>query len=111
MRCTGHCCRVFTLPYFPDEMRRRYKFIRDGEQIYRMIIYIGFERTEIGIHARYTCRYYNDDDKICMIYKDRPEMCQNYPYSGMPCTYPGCTLSGKEIHIHNVLQSVRTGNI
>jgi len=112
MRCTGHCCRDFSLPYFPDEFKRRHKHIVDGVQIYRMVIYIGIGHLNhagqrVKYYPRYTCRNYNSDKKECEIYEDRPAMCRDYPYRGQTCTYPGCTFSGKDVHTHHIIQGMK----
>ena len=44
-RCTGHCCRRFSLPMSPRELRRRADTLTDGPQVRDMVIYLGYQRT------------------------------------------------------------------
>ena len=40
----------------------------------------------------YTCRHYNKETKLCMVYDKRPEMCKKYPSNGFghDCMFEGC---------------------
>ena len=102
-RCTGHCCRVFVLPYAPDEIWDKQDTLRDGRIIADMVIYLGYEphrdifiRHGLTPHKYYdddprhwyTCRHYKDGD--CTIYAQRPTMCRAFPY-GKDCEYSDCT--------------------
>lgn len=99
-RCTGHCCRAFTLSYAPDELARLAK--REGPSgdafhVYAMALHIGkFKVNPVsGIEygaARdvYACLYYDADAGDCRGYDERPRMCREYPY-GDPCREPDCT--------------------
>lgn len=42
-RCTGHCCRAFTLRASPEELIAQHaaRPILDGDQILAMIVYLG----------------------------------------------------------------------
>lgn len=112
-RCTGHCCKEFTLPYSPKELRVKYKRefedrLRDPtqapnneiRQIALMIKYLGITNTTMDGRKlskysewiyKYTCRNYNPKSGDCRNYENRPRMCSEYPY-GKKCLYPGCTL-------------------
>lgn len=39
-RCTGHCCKRFTLPMAPDELEEKRSTVKDGEQIWMMTIHL-----------------------------------------------------------------------
>ncbi len=102
-RCTGHCCKEFTLPYSPEELEARKGSIYEGEKIVAMVIYLGFgrwtlpriadaekiKREEKGEHHLYTCKHLlpNGD---CGNYADRPSLCTDYPYEGT-CGWLDCT--------------------
>lgn len=62
----------------------------DIRQIYRMVIYVGFERVRFQIRPfithLYTCRNLNQDTGMCDDYENRPGICRNYPY-GRKCEY------------------------
>jgi len=93
-RCTGHCCRDFSLPFSPGELRRRVIFegLLDGEQIADMVIYLGWRACVFKKDGhRYTCRHLING-RDCGIYETRPVMCRDYPYGGR-CKYEGCTRS------------------
>ncbi len=107
-RCTGHCCKNFTLPgppamleagsrahtnrsrraYWIDESGRRHlqTWIVDGVMINNMAIYLGVD--EDGKH-RYNCVHLQASGD-CGVYDERPWMCREYPY-GRGCDYEKCT--------------------
>ena len=104
-RCSGHCCRQFTLPFSPDELLDQMtdpkKNFLDGVQIAEMVVYLGFttpppemgpteEQLKVERH-RYTCRNFDDATGSCTVYETRPHMCRDYPH-GNPCRYVGCTM-------------------
>lgn len=37
-RCTGHCCKAFTLPWDIDELRRKATTLTDGPYVADMVI-------------------------------------------------------------------------
>jgi len=104
-RCTGHCCRCFSLPYGPDELATRKARIKDGEQIVAMVRYLGrtvppgmpHQRNESSSDHYYTCTNLlaNGD---CGIYETRPGMCRNFPDDG-PCPYPQCENEATRYHV------------
>lgn len=107
-RCTGHCCKAFTLPYSIEEVRAKVARgnVTDGEIIVDMLIplYAGLysdmppdlrakvdkiaasNRTDEPAFV-YTCRHF--DGQNCTNYEGRPDMCRAYPY-GVKCSYRGC---------------------
>jgi len=111
-RCTGHCCKQFSLPHSPDLLEKDYqvylKWAKDQSNphprfkethiVSQMVIHIGegkivsgkFIEGKTGSHI-YTCKHYNTETGNCMNYEGRPEMCKDYPY-GDVCSYAGCTL-------------------
>ena len=86
-RCSGHCCRSFSIPYKLEELEEKQVAIRDGAMIIDMLIPL-----EDG---KFTCRHIADNGD-CSIYENRPDMCSKYPY-GDRCSYQGCTLEGDPV--------------
>jgi len=106
-RCTGHCCRRFVLPLWPDSLRRAYEEWRaqapptvppvaDIHLIFPMVRYMG--PTETDPHdghpldapmPSYTCVHLTPGGD-CGIHEHRPQMCRDFPY-GHTCPCPGCT--------------------
>lgn len=100
-RCAGDCCRRFSLPFSPRELRRRADKLVDGEQVRDMVIYLGRQRPgKMHIdwpekHAKdkrhyYTCKNLSADGTSCTIYETRPQVCRSFP-NGTQCPYKGCT--------------------
>ena len=108
-RCTGHCCRLFTIPASPEDLAeqeaRHAALARreapdgpaytDGPQIAAMVTYVGwFDRSPVtggpgGGHF-YSCNNLGEDGN-CRIYDERPSMCREYPYREL-CQFQGCTM-------------------
>lgn len=113
-RCTGACCKDFTLPISPDEIRflARRK-IRTGisrfseiDVIADMVIFKGTYRASGGKRLakkfkgskqwlekyiyHYTCKHFDAENKLCKNYENRPSMCRSFP-SNDTCHYRGCT--------------------
>ncbi len=108
-RCTGHCCRVFTLPYDPAglaEVCNEPGRVVDGPYIADMVIHLGSgtaddlglapdvrpawaadNRDKDLLSHWYTCRHF--DGNNCTAYETRPSMCKRYPY-GRACEYGAC---------------------
>ena len=89
-RCTGHCCRGFTLDLDyvtdPEASFQDDAFIRD------MLVPIEPDLDDGREHAwKFDCRHH--DGRNCTRYADRPKMCRDYPY-GKACGRAGCTLAG-----------------
>lgn len=100
-RCTGHCCKAFTLPYDPKELREKTlagKFSDGDEKVADMVIYLGFAELPPNGPAHhnthglpdhwYTCKNLTPEGN-CAIYEDRPRLCRDFPYKA-PCPYPAC---------------------
>lgn len=117
-RCTGHCCKVFSLPASPAELKQRARWSRrhrltgklpgpasdrapapllveDIEQIATMAQPIGYSRNDpiTGVEWLkavhwYTCRNL-DAAGNCTVYDTRPRMCREYPY-GRQCQHKAC---------------------
>lgn len=102
-RCTGDCCRKFSLPFTPKELRdlftgrKKHKYnIAEMKQIVLMVKFL--ETSRIHVNGKvvendiqyYTCRNLNKETGDCKIYEHRPRMCSSYPYK-RKCEYPGCT--------------------
>ena len=118
-RCSGHCCKAFTLPYSPDEIWATYQrwrnqgtlqpIMKNGQLgtsgipidifliapmlVYKGLMFPPFKQVrpdEPRIkHHIYTCKHF-DAKKKCTIYEYRPQMCRDYPY-GKSCNYVACT--------------------
>lgn len=105
VRCTGHCCRAFFLPYSYEQLQAKKA---DGslrardEQVPDMVIPLGqYENLPVELKAivppgsdsndhYYTCKNYDTATGNCKVYETRPHMCSDYPY-GSSCKYMGCT--------------------
>lgn len=111
-RCTGHCCRNFTLPFSPMEMNFWHKVAlktkqkRWGEDTLKvppMLIYLYSDNKHVNASRdqklntskitkyHYTCKNYDNDTGNCKIYDDRPNMCKSFNDRGQNCTYRDCT--------------------
>lgn len=94
-RCTGHCCRHFTLsspiehirswvdhPDAAPDMREECRKIAD------MVVALPDEGDDV---PRFTCRHYDPETRDCVNYDDRPDLCRN-PGVTVNCDTEGCTL-------------------
>lgn len=111
---TALCCRNFTLPYSPEEIKERYlecldafekndshgaKRIKDILLVYPMLVYLGFysvsgselggKSGEVTAH-RYTCKHLDREKGVCTIYDIRPHLCRSYPDPKGHCEYLNC---------------------
>jgi Fe-S-cluster containining protein len=112
-RCTGHCCKRFTLPLTPEALQ----ILAEGykidphygkypkEEILKvadMVIYLdtsnldpdGTPHPDGREAAYYTCKHYDQVSGNCQDYENRPMMCKQYPdYGrGAACKYKSCTM-------------------
>lgn len=96
MRCTGHCCKNFFLPYTYQELKQAY------EAWYKSELKWGSEGRELpqDIHLvypmviprhnqKYDCKNLLENGD-CSIYDNRPKVCREYPYENK-CKREGCT--------------------
>lgn len=114
MRCTGHCCRCFTLTHTPEWIRNEIARLRDSrrvvdvfwredaQKVLDMIVPLGkltIEERESIVETNhefqspeprecYTCKHF--DGTNCTNYENRPDLCRRYPNGGR-CEYAGCT--------------------
>lgn len=108
-RCTGACCRKFTLPEAPEYFERMYLAWKNAPEssfklpgndihiIWPMLIYLG--QSDVSPNGGklafpqhfYTCKHLDKDTGDCTIYEHRPRMCSEYPY-GSRCKYEDCTM-------------------
>jgi Fe-S-cluster containining protein len=108
-RCTGHCCRDFTLPFSPGELSgavgdniramneelrgellTQQCWERDLIQIHDMVVYLGNYGTDDFKERAWHYRCKNiQDNGDCGIYQTRPGMCRRFPSSGH-CGYSAC---------------------
>lgn len=101
-RCTGHCCRAFTMHYSPEQLLSRCFYdndVGDGRVLASMARPLGyFSRADAPPGHRnppsgswwYTCAHFDEASGQCGIYDRRPRMCWMFPY-GSACPYEGCT--------------------
>lgn len=105
IRCSGHCCRAFTLPYSPEQLLQPDRLLEDGDVIRGMLVFLKEAnegdphptdpvQTTAGRKWYYTCKHLDDQSGNCMIYATRPMMCRDYPY-GNECKFSGCTMEPK----------------
>jgi len=97
-RCTGHCCRGFSLEH-PHEVVKlelekikagKTSFIPDVETIANMLIPLGTFRGQ----ELFTCRHLSKEGN-CTIYESRPQMCRDFPGPD-PCKYRNCASHGEQ---------------
>jgi Fe-S-cluster containining protein len=103
MPCTGTCCVCFYLPKTPDQLRAGN--FEEGKQIADMVIPLTLPEIvtacmeeEIPLvyslehpTARYTCKHFDRETRLCGNYDNRPHMCRDFPGygSGAKCCF-GC---------------------
>lgn len=86
--CTGECCRFIVFgtrqihSIFSDDRE-------DHEEIKSMLLAVNHDAEWVS----FTCRNWDPDTRLCLIYDQRPAMCSRYPYDGV-CGY--CGLVGPE---------------
>lgn len=95
-RCTGHCCREFTLP-FSDQEIEDYAAGRnlppdessDSGFMARNAVFVG--KSRYG-GKYFTCKQYDAETGDCRAYESRPRVCKQYPNykSGWVCGNKGC---------------------
>lgn len=99
-RCTGHCCRGFSLEHPKAAVEEEVRRIRAGEPlllnipqvetIAEMIIPLGVFRGQ----ELFTCKHLSKEGN-CTIYETRPPMCRNFP-GPEPCPYRNCASHGEQ---------------
>lgn len=101
-RCTGACCRNFSIPYSPFELREAYDawraqtpqktpYLDDIWLIAPMVRLVRTAAAEGGpMRYFYRCVHIDDATGNCQIYGIRPRMCREYPYGGQ-CTFTDCS--------------------
>lgn len=124
-RCTGHCCRRFSLPIPWMKVKMIKKAIARGiqdiptgkpfrtwniasedfQKTMDMLIPLGEFREEVQFQRGHRSRKNEErqyhytcrhyDGRNCTIYESRPAMCRNYP-DGRKCQYRGCTRRTEE---------------
>ena len=110
-RCSGACCRCFSLPHSPAELWDNYDRWANGVEepppgqtgilidihiLAPMVMYVGtrppdwagFSHADPGYY--YTCKHFSAATGDCTIYERRPQVCRDFPY-GRPCEFKGCT--------------------
>lgn len=97
-RCTGHCCRGFSLEHPHEVVKAEFakfqngeqSFIPDVEKIAAMLIPLGTFRGQ----ELFTCRHLGVDGN-CTAYETRPQMCRDFPGPD-PCKYRNCASHGSQ---------------
>ena len=86
--CTGECCSDFILSQAPNSDTPDDKLIR------AMVIPNGKGK------GHFTCRFWDEETRLCLIYQSRPQMCRDFPdaYSG-PCSFCGWTQDEEEVKL------------
>ena len=95
-RCTGHCCRGFSLEFPLQEVQAEFQQwqktghskISNIEIISEMLIPLGVFRGQ----ELFTCKHLSKEGN-CGIYLSRPQMCRNFP-GIKPCPYRNCASHG-----------------
>lgn len=99
-RCTGECCRYFSLgpperiaEIIQRDIARGGAEAVDAQKVKDLLIYRGYFTNPLNADTEpghwYTCKHFVvDDDYVgyCSIYEERPYMCQRYP-NGRACAY------------------------
>lgn len=130
-RCTGRCCRDFRLPFTPASLHAAASAARaqreaeeassepgvarfqstyrlEVEQIASMVVPVR-PAADSKTAYHFSCVHI-DDDGDCVIYKDRPQMCRNYPYGqacvfGDRCTWDAAREGAVQNHCRAVLHA------
>jgi Fe-S-cluster containining protein len=87
-RCTGHCCKRFTISTPYEKLQQDPDSVKDGRYILDMLISLNEEGVSV-----YTCRHFDKEGGNCSAYEQRPRMCSEHPMYGKKCNWLGCTLS------------------
>lgn len=108
-RCTGNCCRGFSLEYphltvkaeFQKFMTGKKSLIPDIDTIYPMLIPLGVFRGQ----ELFTCKHLGKNGD-CQIYHQRPQMCRDFP-GPSPCPYRNCASHGSQNIFRQLLNWLR----
>lgn len=110
-RCTGHCCRGFSLEHPHSVVQEEYArwcrnpsaatLIPDIGTIAPMLIPLGrFRGQEL-----FTCRHLSKGGD-CTIYERRPRMCRDFPGPD-PCKYRNCASHGPQPALKRAINWLR----
>ncbi len=103
LKC-GICCQKLLIIHNGEIIKSLESFlkIRDIDPFYKNIIPLGLDSEG---YYRFTCRYYKEN--LCIIYKNRPQICQHYPSVNMfkygGTLFPTC---GYKIHARRSFQYI-----
>lgn len=97
-RCTGHCCRGFSLEHPHSVVEAEFdrwkndgqSFIPDVAIIAPMLIPLGTFRGQ----ELFSCKNLSKEGN-CQIYETRPKMCRDFPGPN-PCPYRNCASHGEQ---------------
>lgn len=97
-RCTGHCCRGFSLEHPHAFVKEEYERWKKGEPttipqietIAEMVMPLGTFRGQ----ELFTCKHLSKEGN-CGIYESRPPMCRDFP-GPHPCPYRNCSSHGEQ---------------
>lgn len=115
-RCSGHCCRAFTIPIQPETMEKMRIAVENQEKgepwpnglwkpndihivatmvrpfgPFHILTPAGDKFRFDSPQAWYSCKHHDAESGDCRIYDERPEMCREHPY-GEECNYVDCTM-------------------
>lgn len=123
--CPGLCCAAFYWPRTMTYMRKNKGRMYDGDQIAAMLIPLtpkearerherfggtkgdGFRWKDRGHH--FTCRNWDEETRLCRVYKDRPTMCRDFPY-GKQCPHGCGVCAGVKIEDRTRIREEQMGN-
>ena len=108
-RCTGHCCREFTLPFSDTEVEdyaagRNWPDDAGSDRGFmaRNAVFVG--KGPRGT-SYFTCKQYDADTGDCRAYETRPGTCSRYPEhrKGWVCGNKGCAWTEKRANGQHLL--------
>lgn len=110
-RCTGHCCRGFSLEHPHEVVKREFAkwktdpststLIPNVEIIADMLVPLGVFRGQ----ELFTCRHLSKEGN-CTIYETRPKMCRDFPGPD-PCKYRNCASHGPQSALKKAINWLR----
>lgn len=110
-RCTGHCCRGFSLEHPHRVVKEEYErwkrnpssatLIPDIGTIAPMLVPLGVFRGQ----ELFTCRHLSKAGN-CTIYESRPKMCRDFPGPD-PCKYRNCASHGPQSVVKRAINWLR----
>jgi Fe-S-cluster containining protein len=110
-RCTGHCCRGFSLEHPHAVVKEEYEkwkadpasatLIPHVNTIAEMLIPLGVFRGQ----ELFTCKHLGKSGD-CQAYETRPPMCRDFP-GPKPCPYRNCASHGDQSAVKRAINWLR----